>query len=418
MSASPEPASTLRRLLGEIAACGSSSISDLARTLGLKPSTLEENLRHLQKKGLVVAYDKGLARVGARTTRHRASFRINPGCGCLVGIDMGASHLHFALTDFCGDFLSESNVKIRPEDGPRRMIAQIKENVHEIIAAGLGPGRQVLSGSKPELLGLGVGVPSPVHPKTALVSFANNLPGWTNIDLRRDLEREFGVPVALENDANMAAIGEHWRGVARDADNFVFIALGTGIGSGVFADGKLIRGRTGAAGELYRLNVEWQRWDDDFGESGYFESQVSGRGIAAEGRKLLHPSLVRRAGRARAAKGLRKQRDAFFVFDAFRQGDPKARAVLRKVFTMLAVGIADLVAVLDPDLIVLGGGITQGAPEFMLATVEKVARRIQPDAPPIKLSTLGENAQTYGAIFSAMSVARERIATRLWPAGR
>jgi glucokinase len=340
---------------------------------------------------------------------------------------MGASHVHFALTDFCGEILADSNIKIRPEDGPIKMIRQVKENVRRIVA-GRGirdlTGRRVAanatpkirawqSTSRPRLQGLGIGVPSPVDPRTGLVSFANNLPGWTDIDLRGALQEDFGVPVALENDANMATSGENWRGVAREAKNFVFIALGTGIGSGVFADGRLIRGRTGAAGELYRLNVEWQRWDEDFGDTGYFESQVSGLGIAAEGRKQLGRLSSAGARRARAGEGLAEERDAYFVFDAFRRGDGKARAVLEKVFTMLGVGIADLVAVLDPDLIVLGGGVTRGASEFMLAVAERVARRVQPGAPPIKLSTLGHNAQTYGAICSAMTLARERILSKL-----
>ena len=121
------------------------------------------------------------------------------------------------------------------------------------------------------LRALAIGVPSPVDPRSGLVAFANNLVGWKNVDLRRALEKEFRVPVCLENDANMAAIGEHWRGVARDARSFVFIALGTGIGSGIFIDGRLYRGRTGNAGELFRLNLEWPRWDEDFGDLGYFD---------------------------------------------------------------------------------------------------------------------------------------------------
>jgi predicted NBD/HSP70 family sugar kinase len=417
MTIPPESESTLQRVFQDLATRGEASVRDLARTCGLKPSTLEEKVRRLKQKGLVIADGEETSVTGKVSKSARGMLRplrINPGFGYLVGIDMGASHVHFALTDFCGEILSDSNIKIRPEDGPRKMIAQIKENVGKIVAAWGSPsGSRRTQAHRPKLEGLGIGVPSPVDPRTGLVSFANNLPGWTNIDLRGALQEAFDVPVALENDANMAAVGEHWRGAAHNADNFVFIALGTGIGSGIFADGRLIRGRTGAAGELYLFNVEWQRWNEDFGDTGYFESQVSGLGIAREGRKQLDGSSAGRAGPERAAEGLAKERDAHFVFDAFRLGDSKARAVLEKVFTMLGVAIADLVAVLDPDLIVLGGGITRGAPEFLLSTVTKVAKRIQPGAPPITLSTLEENAQTYGAIFSALTVAREKIRGKL-----
>jgi glucokinase len=190
-------------------------------------------------------------------------------------------------------------------------------------------------------------------------------------------------------------------------DNFVFVALGTGIGTGVFVDGKLYHGRTGSAGELFRMNIEWQRWKEEFPDTGYFESYVAGLGIAAEGRKALGappPGDV----------GLREERDAYFVFQAHREGNPRATDVLEKIFTMLGVGMANVVAVLDPDLIVFGGGIAKGDPDLMLAIIEKVVRRIQKEiTPPFKLSSLGDKAQTYGAIRSALMAASERIAGRL-----
>jgi glucokinase len=247
-----------------------------------------------------------------------------------------------------------------------------------------------------------------VDAERGVVAFAYNLPGWKNIHLARELEKKLRVPIFLENDANMAAIGEHWRGVAQRVDNFVFIAMGTGTGSGVFVDGKLYRGRTGSAGEVYRMNMDWPRWADDFGDSGYFESFVSGMGIAAEGRKALQPAP------GSGASDLAAERDAYFVFEAFRRGDPQAQSVLERIFTMLGVGISNVVAILDPDLIVLGGGIAKGAPEFMLSTVGKVVQYIyKENAPPIKLSALEDKAQTFGAIRSALDLAQAAIARRL-----
>lgn len=307
--------------------------------------------------------------------------------GCVAGVDMGASNLRFALADFTGKVLARAEEKLRPEDGPRKTILQIQKGIERLLGRRAG----LL------LRAIAVDVPSPVHPKTRVATFANNLPGWKDIDLRRELEKKFRLPVVMENDANMAAIGEHWRGVARGKDNFVFVAVGTGIGSGIFANGRLYEGRTGSAGELFRLQVEWPRWAEEFPDTGYFENYVSGMGIAAEGRKALGSSA--RPG------GLIELRDARFVFDAMRRGNPEARGVLEKIFTMLGVGVANLVAILDPDLIVLGGGIVAGAPEFVLSTVRKVVRKIHPDAPPIKLSALGDRAQTAGAIYSALRAA-------------
>ncbi|MEJ2010266.1 MAG: ROK family protein, partial [Acidobacteriota bacterium] len=330
------------------------------------------------------------------STEGRRQVKLNADYGYVVGIDMGASHLHYALADFCGQLIRDSVEKVQPESGPGKTIAQIKKGIRRMVPAG----------KRGKLLAVALGVPSPVDPRTGLVLFANNLPGWTNIDLKDELQKEFRVPVCIENDANMAAIGERWRGVARDMDNFVFIALGTGIGSGIFANGKLYVGRTGAAGELQFLNVEWPRWSEDFGDTGYFESYASGQGIAALGRKLIRPRT-----RAQSA-GLAEMRDAFFVFEAYHKGNPKARKALETVFTILGVGIANVVGVLDPDMIVLGGGITRGDPDFMLSTATKVARRLQPNCPPIVMSELDDQAQTFGAIYSGLMAACKAAAGR------
>jgi glucokinase len=377
--------STEQRIFQEIATCETVSIAQLARKIGIQPQSLLGKLRPLVKKGLLV-FSGGRAKVG-----------INPGFGQVVGIDLGGSHLHFALADFRGTILQDSSKKIRPEDGPHKLIGEIVDGARALTAKAGG-----------RLRAVAIGVPSPVDAERGVVAFAYNLPGWKNIHLGRELEEKLRVPVFLENDCNMAAIGEHWRGVAKDVDNFVMIAIGTGTGSGVFVDGKLYRGRTGSAGEVYRMNIDWPRWAENFGDSGHFESYVSGMGIAAEGRKALSVPT------GSAASDLAAERDAYFVFEAFRQGDPNARSVIEKIFTMLGVGIVNIISILDPDLIVLGGGIAKGAPEFMLSTVDKIVQHIyKENAPPIKLSSLGDKAQTFGAIRSALTLAQQAVARRL-----
>ncbi|MHB8652253.1 MAG: ROK family transcriptional regulator [Terriglobia bacterium] len=400
MKKHPVVEARLEEILKEITQRDEISVSHLAQALGVKLSTAQQKIRPLLREGLVCFNNQG------------RKIALNPDFGCVVGIDLGASHLHFALANFRGEILNDFTEKIRPEDGPEKLITQIKEGIRRQVDAmtrkrlSEKPGRAIEKKIQHSFTvrGLAIGVPSPVDPVSGIVSLANNLPGWKNIHLARALEKQFRVPVIIENDANMAAIGEHWRGVARGVNNFVFIALGTGIGAGVFVDGKLVRGRTGSAGELFRMNVEWQRWDEDFGNVGYFETHVSGMGIAAEGRKLLGPAA------AAEPRNLAAQRDAYFVFESLRQGNPKARIALEKVFTMLGVGIANIVAVLDPDLIVLGGGVVKGAPELLLATLDRVVHRIQKEiTPSIQISTLDDKAQTHGAVFSALAGAQKAI---------
>lgn len=309
-----------------------------------------------------------------------------------VAVDMGASHVRFVLASMDEQILVEARERVNSESGPRSVIAQIRDGIARLIA------RAPMQGG---LRGIAIGVPGGVDPGSGKVLDANNVPGWREVDMGRALEEVFQAPVFLDNDANMAAIGERWRGAARGIDNFVFIALGTGIGAGLFVDGRICRGRNGFAGELFRMNLEWARWNEEFPDTGYLEAYVAGRGLAAEGREVV----VR--GNGAQASTLAEKRDARYLFDALHRGDAGARALVEKSFTMLGVGVANVVSVLDPELIVFNGGIVRGAPELLLETVGRVVGRIHPKPPRIELSTLGDKAQIWGALYTLLDPARQ-----------
>jgi glucokinase len=303
---------------------------------------------------------------------------------------MGASHLRFVLADQQASILEESREPVNSEAGARGVIAQIRDGIRRLVPPG------------EPLLGIAVGVPGAVHPKTGKVFDANNVPGWQEVDLGQELEDTFHSPVYLDNDANMAAIGEHWRGIAQGVDNFVFIALGTGVGAGLFVNGKISRGRSGTAGEIFRMNLDWTRWAEDFPDTGHFESYVSGMGLAAEGRKVIQGGN----GSGPSAT-LVDERDARYVFDAMHAGDPRARTLVENSFIMLGVGVANMISLLDPELIVFNGGVVRGAPDLLLETVEKVVRRIHAKLPAIHLSMLGDKAQIWGALHTLVEPERQ-----------
>jgi glucokinase len=304
-----------------------------------------------------------------------------------VAVDMGASHLRFVLATLDGEIRKEAREQVKAEAGPAGVVAQVRSGIKQLLENSPAHGR---------LRGIAIGVPGGVDPKTGKVLDANNVPGWREVDMGRELEEAFGTPVFLDNDANMAAIGEHWRGVANGVGNFVFIALGTGIGSGVFVDGRICRGQGGFAGELFRMNLDWTRWDEDFPDTGYLEAHVSGRALAGEGRKILTQ------GNGQATSSLTESRDARYLFEALHQGDPQAVALVEKSFLLLGIAVANIICILDPELIVFNGGIVKGAPELLLATVERVVRRIHPRPPRIQLSTLGDKAQIWGALHTLL----------------
>ena len=305
---------------------------------------------------------------------------------------MGASHVRFVLASVEGQILEEARERVQSEAGPRGVITQIREGIVRLIQNKNGLAT---------LRGIAIGVPGGVDPQTGKVVDANNVPGWREEDMGRELEETFQIPVFLDNDANMAAIGEHWRGVARGIENFVFIALGTGIGAGIFVDGRICRGRNGFAGELFRMNLEWPRWNEDFPDTGYLETYVSGLGLAKLGRKVVAN------GNGDQPSTLADQRDARYIFEALHQGDPGAHALIEQSFVMLGVAVANVVTVLDPELIVFNGGLVKGAPDLLLETVGKVVRKMQPKAPKITLSTLGDKAQIWGALHTLLEPAQQ-----------
>ncbi len=310
----------------------------------------------------------------------------NSGFG--VAVDLGASYLRFVLAEGDGTIVQESQERAKSEEGTRAIIEQVREGIRRLVPPG------------ETLRGIAIGVPGGVDPQTGVVFEVTNVPGWRDVDMGAELEEEFHAPVYLDNDANMAAIGERWRGIARGVDNFVFLALGTGIGAGIFVDGRICRGRSGLAGEIFRMNVDWTRWNEDFPDSGYFETYVSGIGLAAQGRKVL-------PGGNGTSGGLVEERDARYVFTALRDGNLVARKLVEDSFTMLGVGVANLVSVLDPQLIVFNGGVARGAPDLLLEIVGKVVRRIHPRPPKIELSMLGNKAQIWGAIHTLLEPSRQ-----------
>ena len=319
-----------------------------------------------------------------------------------IALDMGATHLRFILANDRCEILKEIRDRVLTESGPRGVSAQICDGIARLLPPGEGRER---------FRGIAIGVPSAVDPKTGRILDANNLPGWREVDLGLEIEERFHVPVYVDNDANMAAIGEHWRGVAREVSDFVFIALGTGIGAGVFVNGQLCRGRTGSAGEIYRMNIDWRQWNEDFAGSGHFEKSVSGMGLATEGRKL------QTSGNGASGTNLTDERDARFVFDAARRGDPRAQALIDRTFEMLGVGVANLISVLDPEMVVFNGGLLRGAPDQLLVTVDRVVRRIHPNPPPVRLSTLGDRAQIWGALCTLFEPERQHAIRAAEPAG-
>jgi len=299
-----------------------------------------------------------------------------PGPPTIAAIDLGASRLRTALATPEGRILArDASPTPRDDVGqltPETVVSGIVATVERLLA-GVGV-------EGPAALGLGL--PGIIRPGWGTVGSPANLPGWGSVNLASMLRRRWDVPVAIENDANMAALGEGWTGAAAGLGTFIFIALGTGIGAGLVVEGRLWRGAHLFAGEMAYTVLDRSSAPSSPGET-WLEDRVAGRGLEA--------TAAARLGKRLAARD---------VFNLAAGGDAAAAALLREALELLGLAVANACALLDPDAVVFGGGVAQQG-DALLAPVRETVARILPAPPPLLLSSLGEDAQLYGAVRAA-----------------
>src|SRR5437764_418606 len=235
-----------------------------------------------------------------------------------------------------------------------------------------------------------VGVPGVVETDSGVLRLALNVAGLEGRAFGRDLEDALGVPVTLENDINLAALGELWQGVARGVSNFAFLSVGAGLGAGLVLDGELHRGRNGAAGEL------------DFA----LGARSDGDDPCAAAVSVLATELAE----GRADTELAPPYDTRAIFGAARKGDHVAREVVEEVARRIAMHVAPIAAVADVELVVLGGGIGEKG-DLLLDAVGRLLAEWLPFPPRVEVSTLGEGAVLAGALFVGLQAALDSVFT-------
>lgn len=382
-----------QRLLEAVRRSGPISRADLAKATRLSPPTvsaLVEDLLH--EVGLMREVGVGTSKGG----RPPIMLQFNGEFGYLVGVDVGSRTLRVALADLQGKVLARHQVPTDPAGGTA-IIDQIGVIVDEVFTS--------TRRDRSKLYAVGVGAPGMTNVQTGRVIRAVNLPGWVDLPLRDLVQARLGAPVRVDNDANMAALGERWQGSARRVNDFVFLALGAGVGAGVVVGGRLHRGHHWYAGEISHMNLDFREWQSDFGDRGYLESHV-GAGAIPEwqhARPLVDP--IEGGGQDRAAA-------VATIIAAARAGDARAAAVIDQLAVYLGTAVANIVAVLDPALIVFGGGLSH-AGDLLIDPLRRVVSRIVPNLPSIEMSSLGDDAQLMGAVYSAMETAEGRLAAWL-----
>ncbi|HFI0700664.1 TPA: ROK family glucokinase [Streptococcus suis] len=309
----------------------------------------------------------------------------------IIGIDLGGTSVKLAILTTVGEIQEKWSIKTNILDEGSHIVPDIIESIqHRFETHGL---------TKDDFLGIGMGSPGVVDSEAGTVIGAYNL-NWKTLQLvKEQFESALGLPFFIDNDANVAALGEQWVGAGNNNPNVVFMTLGTGVGGGVIAAGNLIRGVKGAGGELGHITVDF---DEPFactcGKKGCLETVASATGIVNLSRRYADQY----AGDAKLKQMIDDGQDvtAKDVFDLAKEGDDLALIVYRHFSEYLGVACANIAAVLNPAYIVLGGGVS-AAGDFLLDGVRKVfAENSFPqikESTQIVLATRGNDAGVLGA---------------------
>ncbi|QFZ24817.1 ROK family transcriptional regulator [Saccharothrix syringae] len=369
-----------RAVLDRLRAGGPATRPQIARDTGLSKPTVGQALLDLERHGLV----RPTGRTTAGPGRSAVVYEPDPAAGHVLGVDIGRRRIRAAVADLAGRVIARVDERNRCRSASA-LVRTVKELATTTVAgAGL---------SWDDLLVKVVGTPGVPDPRSRALHHAPNLPGWERPGLLDDLEAELGAGLVVENDANLAAVGERAQGAARGAGVFACLTVGTGIGMGIVVDGRLFRGAHGAAGE-----VGYLPWPGQSEEDGRVRGQVESAAAAG--------SVVALA----RAHGL-VARSAREVFAAAAAGDGRALAAVREEAERLAFVVAAVVAVVDPELVVLGGGVG-GNTELLREPMEAALRRMTPLAPRVVAGELGDGAVLSGAIEMGLGTARELVFDR------
>ena len=343
--------------------------------------------------------EEGLVRDQGKTEwsggRRRALVEYNAEGFVVLGVDLGGMRIYGALPDLGGNIIAERSLEkhgTTGEDSYQRLV----ELIDELLADPALEGRPVR--------GIGVGAPGITRHREGVVKWAAAL-NWRDFPLKARLTERYQLPVTVDNDVNLAALGELWFGVGQNSRNMILIAVGAGIGAGIIIDGALYRGAHEASGEIGGMLPGREFLGKDYVDFGALESMASGTGIARRARapEGVAPEGVAPGGVAPggvAPEGVAPVQ-AEGVFAAARLGHEWARAIVDDVVDYLAIAIANLAVSFDPEIIVLGGGVAGSADLLIAPILERINGAI-PDPPQLVVSTLGRRAAVMGAITNVL----------------
>lgn len=345
--------------------------SDISKKLSLSKPTVSLIVKELLDDGWIYETGSGDASVGGG--RKPVQLAFNAKRSYLIGIDIGGTSVTLGLTDLNGEVCAHREFPTQQH---------LHSNLFKEIERCVDSMKSQLRLEDADILGLGVGVPGITNVEEGVVIEAPALE-WKRFPVREKLQETFDFPIYVDNDVNSVVLGEHWKGAASDKSNLIYIAIGTGIGSGIIINGDLYRGSNYSAGEMGyvvtdRENVE--KYKPVYEGYGYLEGVASGSSISHH--------LSSRLGRAVTAKE---------AFELYEKRDADAVSVIDLAIDNLAIGIANYVSLFDPEVVILGGGVSKS---FQLISEQliDIIRQHTPQRCEVVQTALGEEAGIIGAV--------------------
>jgi predicted NBD/HSP70 family sugar kinase len=388
-------------LLEHIRVSGPCSRADLARVSGLSKPTVSLALASIEKAGLVRL-------AGQRTGvpgRSALLYEIRPDAGFVLGLDIGHKYLRGAVADLAGAVRARLTRPVTAATLADR-VAELVALADELCAAA-GITRDAVTQAV-------VGSPGIYDPQRDVMALTGGLPDWDRPEALTLLREAFGATLAIENDVDAAALAERAHGHGRDVDDFAFVHVGSGVGMGVVIGGRLHRGVHGVAGEIAFMPAAFPREPSRPGEPGPEpgdEDPEEARRRGALEWAAGADGVVRAARRAGVAAAAPEAASAQAVFEAAAAGDERAAAVVAREARLVAGAICCVITVIDPSLVVLGGGIGQ-APGFAAAVSEQL-RAISPVRPDVRVSALGSDVVVDGCLAEGAAIAWGRLTSGL-----
>ncbi|MCX5072821.1 ROK family protein [Streptomyces sp. NPDC060334] len=365
----------LERVVRAVRLAGSLTQAEIARTTGLSAATVSNIVRELKEAGTVEVTDTS---AGGRRAR---SVSLSGDAGIVIGVDFGHTHLRVAVGNLAHQVLAEESEPLDVDASWVEGFDRAEALVGRLIE-GIGVGRD-------KVIGVGLGVPGPIDVESGTLGSTAILPGWAGINPRQELSQRLGVPVYVDNDANLGALGELVWGSGRGVKDLAYIKVASGVGAGLVINGQIYRGPGGTAGEIGHITLDESGPVCRCGNRGCLETFAAARYVLPLLQGTHGPELTMER-----------------VVELAREGDPGCRRVITDVGRHIGSGVASLCNLLNPSRVVLGGSLAD-AGELVLAPIrESVGRYAIPSAArqlSVLTGSLGGRAEVLGALALVLS---------------